>query len=451
MIRNRGGQKILNNCETVTAPGGHMIMLDCGALFHDEDSIFSGSDNLFPNFDGINIDLLDAVFISHAHDDHMAAIVKLLQLRGYREGNPLVVYCSEITEIVIRNKIGYALNERENVDKMISPELAGNVEFRRLQPEQQIGDFKIYAFPVYHSIPGAYIFVVEIDGKRICYLTDFRFNLRDQIEWNRTFQTLTNIGSLGIDFLMIDVIGYPNRKEAPTLQAVAHEFGEIINLFAKNVEEHSQFAQVANEIGDRKVDVVGGPNSAINFFCREFGVIRKRLQQGFKENSKVSLISGCMAESSATLTLASYGKSDHLKFDKNTVVIIPTRIIPGTKSKVNQMIARLTELKDSEGNYQIFKIVVTEMEPKLLKHLNDKDQNFKEKCGDRVLVCPKLHCSGHATRPEIKLAIETIAPEEIAGIHANATTRHEFENRIPSWFGGKITVNTLDANDYVMI
>lgn len=103
---------------------------------------------------------VDAVFISHGHQDHSAylSFVK-------RE---IPIYCGETTKIILQ-----ALSD------MRRPDLEFDVEglaFKPFRTGQKItvGSIEVEPVHVDHSVPGAYGFIVHTSGGELVYTGDFR-------------------------------------------------------------------------------------------------------------------------------------------------------------------------------------------------------------------------------------------------------------------------------------
>ena len=471
-VRSHGGQKEIGgpNCKSINVideNNSHSLFLDCGARPYNDELGDEVKEKFIPNFDGVDWNTVDGLVISHGHQDHVSGIPHLIHMRGIRE-NPFPIYCSEIAKIVIERVLFYAIQKRR-----ISEEEANTVEFRPLKTEQKIGPFFVFSFPICHTIQESRALVVSAAGKNICYLTDFRFQMSGQIEWNKTVNTLQTIGQMGIDLLLIDATGGEDQKQNVTsLISTSTEFQKIIKKrdfagrriiianFSVSGEENSLFASIANEIGRRRVETSGGPNSAMTYFCRQFGVFREDFQKRFSENNAVIFVTGSQAEPDATLTKASHKDSDNIKLLPDDVVVIPTRVIPGNRLAVNGMLDRLSKIV-----YKIIVAGISEEDARKFGKIGESkknnfgsDQTSKDEAEEeenynnanwRVESCPRLHASGHADFSELAEAVRLVSPGVVSAIHAHATRRHRFERNLRRRL--TVTTNGLPVDGTITI
>src|ERR1044071_5475971 len=62
--------------------GGRLLIVDCGVLFPEEEQ--PGVDLILPDFEYIRdrLDDIEAVILTHGHEDHIGAVPYLLRGRG---------------------------------------------------------------------------------------------------------------------------------------------------------------------------------------------------------------------------------------------------------------------------------------------------------------------------------------------------------------------------------
>jgi len=141
---HRGSNEIGGTCIQVTS-GTASILLDIGLPLSDNS----------PFIDVANLKV-DAVLVSHPHQDHFGLIDRL--------SPEIPVYIGELG----RNLI-------ETTSVMLNKEWHGN-QFRHFKAwvPFRIGTFMVTPYLVDHSAIDAYAFLVEAEGKRIFYSGDIR-------------------------------------------------------------------------------------------------------------------------------------------------------------------------------------------------------------------------------------------------------------------------------------
>ncbi len=126
------------------------IILDCGKeLAPILDKTFVDTMNIGGLMHGEKA--YDAVFISHYHGDHIGLVDKILPT--------IPVYASLDT-----------INQVEKIAMLTGK------DSRKITPISKkitVGDISVTPFPVKHSATGAYMYLVEGDGKRVLYSGDF--------------------------------------------------------------------------------------------------------------------------------------------------------------------------------------------------------------------------------------------------------------------------------------
>ncbi len=128
------------------------IILDCGKeLVPILDKDFEDTMNVKGLMCGKKA--YDAVFVSHYHGDHIGLVDRILP--------DIPVYAS--------------VDTIDQVEKIAM--LTGN-DIRKITPISKkitVGDISVTPFPVKHSAIGAYMYLVEGDGKRVLYTGDFSY------------------------------------------------------------------------------------------------------------------------------------------------------------------------------------------------------------------------------------------------------------------------------------
>ena len=95
-----GGLGEIGRNMTVFEYDGRLLIVDCGVLFPEPDQ--PGVDLILPDFRYLEgrFDLIDAVVLTHAHEDHIGAVPYLL-----RERTDIPLIGSRLTLALVRSKL----------------------------------------------------------------------------------------------------------------------------------------------------------------------------------------------------------------------------------------------------------------------------------------------------------------------------------------------------------
>src|SRR5262245_24289431 len=165
---------------------GRLLIVDCGVLFPESDQ--PGVDLILPDFDYIRsrLDDVEAVVLTHAHEDHIGAVPYLL-----RERSDIPLIGSRLTLALVESKLTehritpYTLTVHE-----------GDVE--------QIGPFELEFLAVNHSIPDALGLGIRTPAGLVLHTGDFKM---DQLPLDGRLTDLAGFGRLGaqgVDLLLTD-------------------------------------------------------------------------------------------------------------------------------------------------------------------------------------------------------------------------------------------------------
>ncbi|MDP9167678.1 MAG: ribonuclease J, partial [Actinomycetota bacterium] len=153
-----GGISEIGRNMTVLEHLGRLLVIDCGVLFpgHDE----PGVDLILPDLRHIEdrLDDIEALVVTHAHEDHIGAIPHLLKLRP-----DIPVVGSKFTLALIAAKC------REHRIKPVFVEVAE-------KQSSQHGVFECEYFAVNHSIPDALAIAVYTGAGTLLHTGDIKLD-----------------------------------------------------------------------------------------------------------------------------------------------------------------------------------------------------------------------------------------------------------------------------------
>lgn len=181
-----GGLGEIGRNMNVIEYNGHILLIDCGVLFPEEEQ--PGVDLILPDFNYIKdrLDKVDALVLTHGHEDHIGGVPYLLKMRP---DIPL-----------IGSKLTLGFVEAKCKEHRIEPVMT-QVEGR---DKLKVGPFNLEFVSVTHSIPDALAVCVRTPAGSLIDTGDIKL---DQLPLDHRVTDLVEFGKLGeqgIDLLMMD-------------------------------------------------------------------------------------------------------------------------------------------------------------------------------------------------------------------------------------------------------
>ncbi len=334
-----GGLGEIGRNMTVFEYEGRLLIVDCGVLFPESEQ--PGVDLILPDFDYIRdrLDDVEAIVLTHAHEDHIGAVPYLL-----RERPDIPVVGSKFTLALIDCK----LSEHR-------------IDYHSLEVgegrHERFGSFECEFFSVNHSIPDALALSIRTPAGSVLHTGDFKL---DQLPLDSRLTDLggfARAGSEGVDLLMSDSTNAETpgfvtseRDIAPVLGEVFHEAGQriIVASFASHVHRVQQVLDIAHEHG-RKVAFVGRSMVRNMNVARDLGYLRVpgglMVDMGELDElppEEVVLIStGSQGEPMSALTRMA-NRDHQIRIVPGDTVILASSLIPGNEHDVYRVVNGLT-------------------------------------------------------------------------------------------------------------
>jgi len=336
-----GGLGEIGRNMTVFEYGGRLLIVDCGILFPEAHQ--PGVDLILPDFTYISdrLDDIDAIVLTHAHEDHIGAVPYLLKRK---DDIPL-----------IGSKLTLALIEAKLQEHRIRPYTlqveGGTVE--------RLGPFECEFFAVTHSIPDALAVALRTPAGVVLHTGDFKM---DQLPLDGRLTDLpgfARLGGEGIDLIMVD----STNAEVPGFIPAEREIGPVLNrvfagasgriivaCFASHVHRVQQIidAAVANR---RKVALVGrsmvrnmGVAQNLGYLHVPPGVmVDPKEIENLPAGEVVLLSTGSQGEPMSALSRMA--NRDHaIRITDEDTVILASSLIPGNENDVSRVINGLTRI-----------------------------------------------------------------------------------------------------------
>ncbi|MFG6190906.1 ribonuclease J [Nonomuraea sp. JJY05] len=318
---------------------GRLLIVDCGVLFPEPDQ--PGVDLILPDFEYIRdrLDDVEAVVLTHAHEDHIGAVPYLLR---ERRDIPL-----------IGSKLTLALIEAKLTEHRIQPTKLQVVEGER----HVFGPFDCEFLAVNHSIPDALAVAIRTPAGIVLHTGDFRM---DQLPSDGRLTDLggfARLGTEGVDLLMSDstnaeVPGFvtSEREIGPVIDEVIRtsEQRVIVASFASHVHRIQQVMDAAAKHG-RKVALVGRSMVRNMGVARDLGylkvppelIVDSRDIEEWPPKDVVLICTGSQGEPMAALSRMA--NRDHpIRIAEGDTVLLASSLVPGNETAVNKVINGLS-------------------------------------------------------------------------------------------------------------
>jgi ribonuclease J len=339
-----GGLGEIGRNMTVFEHAGRLLVVDCGVLFPEPDQ--PGVDLILPDFSALEdrLDLIEALVLTHAHEDHIGAVPYLLRQRA---DIPLV-----------GSRLTLALLDSKLAEHRISPSTVEVVAGGR----QTFGPFELEFLSVNHSIPDALAVAIKTAAGVVLHTGDFKM---DQLPLDGRLTDLggfARLGADGVDLLLADstnaeVPGIVTSERAigPVLDDVFDGAQQriIVSCFASHVHRVQQTMDAAATHG-RKVALVGRSMVRNMGVARDLGYLRvpsvpggllvdMREAEELPPDQIVLISTGSQGEPMSALSRMA--ARDHpIRIAEGDTVILASSLVPGNETSVSRIINELTRL-----------------------------------------------------------------------------------------------------------
>ncbi|WP_299863357.1 ribonuclease J [uncultured Roseobacter sp.] len=359
-----------------------LIVVDLGVAFPDMETS-PGVDLILPDISWLieRRDQIEAVFITHAHEDHVGAVAHTYeQLKA-------PIYARPFTANIAARKMEEH-GHPENAVQVVSA-----------WPEQvQAGPFSVGFLPISHSIPESSSMVIDSPDGRVIHSGDFKLDETPLVGEPFDPELWAEVSKGGVKALICDSTNVfspdPGRSEASVgpeiTKLVQSAKGMVVaTTFASNVARVKTLAEAGERAG-RSIVLMGRAMKRMVEAAVETGVLTDFPPVVPPEDAKsiprenlMLLVTGSQGERRAASAQLARGKYQGIEMKEGDLFLFSSKTIPGNEKGVIRIINAFSEqgvdvVDDSTGRY---------------------------------------HVSGHANRPDLERLTSIVKPQVVIPMH----------------------------------
>ncbi len=374
------------NCMVVES-GSDRVVIDCGLMFPNAEQAL-GVEVIAPDLSYLkSTGKVDAVLLTHAHEDHVGALPYLL-----REFPEATVCGTKFTLAVVKEKLA---------EHGISADLYA-IEPRTMGTVGDHIDFEPLQVP--HSVPDAVGYALLTEAGLLIHTGDFK------VDWSPVDGKLLDVrrfaelGETGVACLFSDSTNAEREGTSISEREVGESLMRIfagpmakgriaVAMFGSNIHRVQSVVRAALA-HNRKVVMLGRSMQTNVRLALELGYIRcppdsfvdPESADHFAARELVILCTGAQGEPRSALSRLALGEHPTVHLEKNDLVILSSRVIPGNDRAIGNIIDHLVRrgcrvLSSSSGSSEL------------------------------------VHTSGHAFQGEQRMMLDLTRPRSFVPIH----------------------------------
>ncbi len=376
-----GGINEIGRNMTVFEHLDRLLIVDCGVLFPNHDE--PGVDLILPDLRHIEhrLDDVEALVVTHGHEDHIGAIPFLLKLRS-----DIPIVGSNFTLALVAAKC------REHRLKPVLVEVAEGAR-------SDHGVFQCQYFAVNHSIPGCLAIGIHTGAGTVLHTGDIKLDQLPLDGRPTDLPGMSRLGDAGVDLFLCDStnsdipgVGPSESEVGPALHRVIRgaEGRVIVACFASNVDRVQQIIDASVALG-RRVAFVGRSMLRNMGIARDLGYLRVADEdvldiaaaEMMPADRVVLITTGTQGEPMAALSRMSRGEHRSITLTAGDLIVLSSSLIPGNEEAIYGVTDALAKI------------------------------------GARVVTNQqaRIHVSGHAYSGELLFLYNGVKPRNVMPVH----------------------------------
>jgi len=357
------------------------IIVDMGITFADDS--LPGIDLIYPD-PGFILDKKDdllGIVLTHAHEDHIGAVVHIWPSLKCK------IYATPFTAVLIQEKF-----KEKKID------ISQYLKMVQLNSKINLGPFEIDFITLTHSILEPNGLSITTPAGVVLHTGDWKIDPNPLIGGNIDQKKLEDIGKKGVIAMICDSTNVFSEGRAGSELDVRESLVRImetknkkiiVTSFASNVARMETIFYCAKKTG-RNICLVGRSMHKIYKAARQCGYLQNLLEpidprdaKKIPRNKIIFLCTGSQGEPMGAMNRIVNGIHPDVFLEKEDVVIFSSKIIPGNEKKLYKLQNQITK-EDVE--------IITE------------ENAF-------------VHVSGHPNRDDLKDMYKWVKPKCIIPVH----------------------------------
>jgi ribonuclease J len=361
--------------------GGSWLCVDMGVSFGDETT--PGVDLIMPDIRFLEDERrnLEAIVITHAHEDHVGALYDLWPKLK------VPVYVTPFTAALIESKRA----GEEGLPAIPLKVVPSGGRFT-------VGPFDVEYVPVAHSIPESHALALRTPLGLVVHSGDWKLDATPVVGASTEEARFRALGAEGVRALICDSTNAIREGQSPSESDVAGSLKDIVRsakgrvavtTFASNVAR-LRSAAMAGVAAGREVVVVGRAMERVINVARELRLLDgvppfhgPDAYRRLPRDRVLLLLTGSQGEQRAALARMAEDEHPEITLEGGDMLIFSSRTIPGNEKAVNRIVNTMT-------------------------------RRGVEVVTDRQKL---VHVSGHPRRGELALMYEWLKPEIAIPVH----------------------------------